>query len=51
MVTDQNPRASDVGEPQGLPAIDVVDLVKHYQARDGSVVRAVYGVTFNVHRG
>lgn len=51
MVTDQDPRAADVGEPQGLPAIDVVDLVKHYQARDGSVVLAVDGVSFNVHRG
>jgi sodium transport system ATP-binding protein len=33
------------------PAIRVLDLVKHYQARDGSVVRAVNGVSFEVHRG
>ncbi len=33
------------------PAIRVLGLVKHYQARDGSVVRAVNGVSFEVHRG
>lgn len=35
----------------GVPAIDVVDLIKHYQSRDGSVVRAVDGVSFRVQPG
>jgi len=33
------------------PAIEVAGLVKHYHAGDGSVVRAVNGVSFAVHAG
>lgn len=33
------------------PAIEVVDLVKHYRASDGSVVRAVDGVSLEVRPG
>jgi len=50
MVSDPEPRAATLGGPQGPPAIAVSDLVKHYQARDGSVVRAVDGVSFDVCR-
>ncbi|NBX30979.1 ATP-binding cassette domain-containing protein, partial [bacterium] len=31
--------------------IEVVDLVKHYRASDGSVVRAVDGISFAVAAG
>jgi sodium transport system ATP-binding protein len=51
MSIDSEPTAvADMGE-QRSPAIDVVDLVKHYQSRDGSVVRAVNGVSFCVRPG
>lgn len=48
---DPEPCAVEVDAPTSLPAIDVVDLVKHYQSRDGSVVRAVDGVSFRVQPG
>jgi sodium transport system ATP-binding protein len=51
MVNDPDPQSSGGGKPQGQPAIDAVDLVKHYHARDGSVVKAVDGVSFDVCRG
>jgi len=31
--------------------IDVVDLVKHYRASDGGIVRAVDGVSLSVSPG
>ena len=34
-----------------MAMIEVVDLVKHYRASDGSVVRAVDGVSLAVHPG
>lgn len=48
---DSEPCAVEADAPTSLPAIDVVDLVKHYQSRDGSVVRAVDGVSFRVRPG
>lgn len=51
MVSDPEPASAGGHEPHAQPAIDVVSLVKHYQARDGSVVRAVDGVSFDVLRG
>ena len=33
------------------PTIDVAGLVKHYHTSDGAVVRAVNGVSFQVHAG
>ncbi len=51
MENDPEPRSVGVDQPLGQRAIDVCDLVKHYQARDGSLVRAVDGVSFDVRRG
>lgn len=48
---DPEPCAVEAAASTDLPAIDVVDLVKHYQSRDGSVVRAVDGVSFCVRPG
>lgn len=50
MNIDPEPHPEDAAGPPPS-AIQVLDLVKHYQARDGSVVRAVDGVSFEVHRG
>ncbi len=36
---------------QSAPAIEVVDLVKHYRAGDGGVIRAVDGVSLSVRPG
>lgn len=48
---DPEPGAVEAAASAGVPAIDVVDLFKHYQSRDGSVVRAVDGVSFRVQPG
>jgi sodium transport system ATP-binding protein len=51
MVSDPDPQTTASRPSQRHVAIEVLDLVKHYQARDGSVVHAVDGVSFDVHRG
>lgn len=51
MENDPEPRSVGDEQPLGQRAIDVCDLVKHYQARDGSFVRAVDGVSFDVRQG
>ena len=38
-------------EADSARAVEIVDLVKHYTARDGRVVRAVDGISFHVHAG
>ena len=51
MSIDPEPDALHAADPPRPLAIEVVELVKHYQARDGSVVKAVDGVSFSLGSG